>query len=124
LSNELNKHEISAIRVKYVRLMQRFIHSVTSYLSKSDELSKERYEKKIENARKYLDRCKKVEFHGSSNADLEKFVTKILNSVGSEESIDDIKNDILAHANQLEKNQNSKNYKKDKHKSSKFKDWE
>ena len=124
MSKELNKHETSALRVKYVRLMQRFIHSVTSYLSKSEAVSTQGYEKKIANARKYLDRCKKVEFYGSSNADLEKFVEKILNTVGSDKKIEDIKEDILAYANQLEKNQNAKSYKKDKHRNSKFKEWE
>ena len=123
MSKELNKHEISALRVKYVRLMQRFIHATTSYLSKSEKLSKEGYAKKIKNAHKYLDRCQKVEFYGSSNADLQKFVDKIISSLDSDKKIEEIKDDILAYSNQLEKSHNAKTYKKDKHKNDKFKEW-
>ena len=119
-----SKREESALRVKYVRLMQRFINSITVFLAKSEALSKERYIKKVDNARKYLDRCEKVELYGSSNSELERFVSKILKSVESDLDIEEIKADILAYANQLEKSQNSKSYKKDKHKKSKFKEWE
>ena len=52
------------------------------------------------------------------------WVEKILGYRDSDEDIQQIKQDILYTTNQIEKSMNQRQYKKDKHSSSKFKDWE
>ena len=49
---------------------------------------------------------------------------KIVDYRESEEEIETLKENILYTANQIEKSMNRRRYKKDKHASDKFKEWE
>ncbi|WP_297440864.1 hypothetical protein [Sulfurimonas sp.] len=111
-------------RLRYIRALQRFQKSILSYLSKSEELSKEKYDKKIENALKLLNRVEVSQLYKGDLQELEKFVKKMIAYKDSDEEIENIKEDITYTTNQLEKNKNSRRYKKDKHSQSKFSDWE
>ncbi len=111
-------------RLRYIRALQRFQKSIISYLSNSEEVTKEKYDKKIDNALKLLKRVEPSQLYKGELQDLETHVKKMIDLKESTLSGGEIKADLLYSANQLEKSKNSKKYKKDKHSQSKFKDWE
>lgn len=111
-------------RLRYIRALHRFQKSILSYLSNSEEVTKEKYDKKIDNALKLLKRVEPSQLYKGELQDLENYVKKMIDFKESELSGDEIKADLLYSANQLEKSKNSKKYKKDKHSRSKFEDWE
>jgi hypothetical protein len=110
-------------RLRYIRALERFQKSIISYLSKSEDISKEKYTKKIDNALKLLNRVEVSQLYKGELQELEKFVKKMISYKDSDKSMENIKEELLYGANQLEKSKNLKRYKKDKHTQSKFKDW-
>lgn len=118
------KRDENTKRLRYIRVLERFTHSITNYLFKVEEPTKEVFDKKVDNNRRYLDRTEKVALYKGELNDLEKLVEKILLYRNSDEDIQQIKQDVLYTSNQIEKSMNQRQYKKDKHTSSKFKDWE
>jgi len=119
-----DKRVENAQRLRYVRLLERFLNSIISYLSKSEHLSKEAYIKRIENNAKYIDRTEPVPLYKSELTDLETLVRRMRTVAASEMSIEEIADEILHAANKLEQSNNSRRYKKDKHKNDQYKDWE
>jgi uncharacterized membrane protein len=113
-----------AARLRYIRVLERFTGSMVKYLFKAETVSKEQYDKKIDNNRKYLDRVEKVALYKGEYSELEALVVKMLNYRDGTEPIEVIKEDVLYTANQIEKTMNRRRYKKDKHVTDKFKDWE
>ncbi len=111
-------------RLRYIRALERFHKSIISYLSTTQDLTKESYDKKIDNALKLLNRVEEVTIYKGDLKDLEELTKKMISYKDSEDSIDDIKDDILYRSNQLDKSKNARRYKKDKHQKSKFKDWD
>jgi hypothetical protein len=111
-------------RLRYVRALERFHKSILSYLNNSDELSKERYDKKIENALRVYQRVEEISLYKGELQDLQKLVKKMIAYKESNEDIDNIKEELLYTTNQLDKNKNARRYKKDKHSKSKYEDWE
>ena len=111
-------------RLRYVRALERFHKSIVSYLNNSDELSKERYDKKIENALRVYQRVEEIALYKGELQDLQKLVKKMIAYKESNEDIDNIKEELLYVTNQLDKNKNARRYKKDKHSKSKYEDWE
>ena len=114
----------NANRLRYVRALQRFQKSIVSYLSNSDTLDNEKYNKKIDNALKLLNRIEAVQLYKGELQDLEQLVKKMIDYKNSDEDIDNIKEELLYRVNQLEKSKNAKRYKKDKHSHSKYEEWE
>ena len=112
-----------AARLRYIRVLERFTSSITKYLFKVEEPTREQFDKKVDNNRKYLDRIEKASLYKGDYNDLENLVKKILTYRESDETIEAVKEDILYTANQIEKSMNRRRYKKDKHTSDKFKDW-
>ncbi len=119
-----DKRVENAQRLRYIRLLERFFNSVISYLTKSEEPTKENYIKRIENNSKYMDRTEPVALYKSELNDLEDLVKKMKSLALSDMSIEEISEDILRSANKLEQNNNNRRYKKDKHKNDQYKDWE
>ena len=119
-----SKREDNTKRLRYIRVLERFTSSIVSYLTKVDTSTKEVYNKKVDNNKRYLDRIEKIALYKGEFNELEKLVDKILLYRDSDKEIDEIKKDILYSANQIEKSVNQRQYKKDKHNSSKFQDWE
>jgi len=119
-----DKRVENAQRLRYIRLLERFFNSVISYLTKSEEPTKEQYIKRIVNNSKYLDRTDPVPLYKSELTDLENLVKKMRTLAQSELSIEEISNEILHAANKLEQSNKNRRYKKDKHKNEQFKDWE
>jgi len=119
-----SKREDNTKRLRYIRVLERFTSSIVNYLTKVDESTKVVYDKKVDNNKRYLDRIEKIALYKGEFNDLEKLVDKILLYRNGDKEIDEIKKDILYSANQIEKSVNQRQYKKDKHSASKFKDWE
>jgi len=111
-------------RLRYIRGLERFHKSIISFLSNSEEITKERYEKKIEAAQKVLNRVEEIALYKGELQDMQKLVKKMIAYKDSDEEIENIKSDILYSANQLEKSKNARRYKKDKHTSSQYDEWE
>jgi len=111
-------------RLRYIRVLERFMKSITSYLAKSEEISREVFDKKVDNNRKYLERIEPVALYKGEFGDLEKLVKKILLFREGDDEIETIREELLYAANQLEKSINNRRYKKDKHTADKFKEWE
>jgi len=111
-------------RLRYIRTLERFSKSITNYLFKADEITKEIFDKKVDNNLKYLSRTEKVHLYKGEYNDLEKLVERIVSYRQSEEVIETIKEELLYAANQIEKSVNQRQYKKDKHTQDKFKEWE
>ena len=114
----------SSNRLRYVRALERFHKSIISYLLNTPELSKKGFNKKIENALKLLNRIDEIDLYKGELKDLQTLVKKIATFKDSDKEIEDIKEEIIYSSNQLDKNKNAKRYKKDKHTSSQFDDWE
>jgi hypothetical protein len=114
----------NAQRLRYIRILERFSGSIVNYLFKSDTVSKEVYDKKIDNNRRYLDRTEAVPLYKGEYSDLEALVTKMLDYRDGDAEIETIKEDLLYRANQIEKSMNRRRYKKDKHASDKFREWD
>lgn len=114
----------NANRLRYIRALERFHKSINSYLANSEELSKEKFIKKVENGLKLLNRVEEVQLYKGELQDLQTLVKKIIAYKESDETIEQIKEDITYASNQLDKSKNSRRYKKDKHSQSKYQDWE
>ena len=114
----------NANRLRYIRALQRFQKSILSYVSNSDTLDNDKYNKKVQNALKLLNRVEEVQVYKGELQDLQQLVKKMISYKDSDEDISTIKEELLYSVNQLEKNKNAKRYKKDKHSKSKYEDWE
>ena len=82
-------------RLRYIRALERFHKSMISYLSNTQELTKESYDKKIDNAQKLLNRVEEIAIYKGEIQDLQKLVKKMINYKDSDDDIQDIKDDIL-----------------------------
>lgn len=114
----------NATRLRYIRALERFHKSIISYLSSTAEISKESFEKKVEGALKLLKRVEEIALYKGELQDLQKLVQKIITLKDSDKDMQEIKEEILYSSNQLEKSKNARRYKKDKHTSDKYQDWE
>ncbi len=119
-----HKREEDSRRLRYIRVLERFTRSIITYLAKSETLCREGFDKKIDTNLRYLNRIDKVVLYKGALSDLEEMANLMLAFRHSDESIEIIKDKLLYIANQLEKNKNSKKYKKDKHSAKKFEEWE
>jgi len=114
----------NANRLRYIRALERFSKSILSYLSNSDTMDNEKFNKKIVHALKLLNRVEEVQLYKGELQDLQQLVKKMIGFQDSDEDIDNIKEELLYSANQLQKSKNAKCYKKDKHTHSKYEEWE
>lgn len=114
----------NAKRLRYIRVLERFSNSIVNYLLKSETISKKTYDKKILNNLRYLERTESVALYKGEYNELEKLIKQMIIFKESEKDIEEIKDKILYQSNQIEKTINNRRYKKDKHASDKYKDWE
>ncbi len=114
----------NAKRLRYIRILERFSQSIITYLFKSETFSKEVYDKKVDSNIRYLERTEAVPLYKSDYSDLEALIHKMIAYRNGEEDIETIRTELLYQANQIEKSMNRRRYKKDKHESDMFKDWE
>ncbi len=114
----------NAMRLRYLRAIERFHKSITSYLTSTADLTKEGYVKKIESALKLLLKVEEIVLYKGDLQELQKLVQKMIAYRESEKEIGEIKEDILYLSNQLEKTKNARRYKKEKHSRSIYEEWE
>jgi len=114
----------NANRLRYIRALERFHKGMVSYLLNTQELTHQGFDKKIDNSLKLLNRTEEIDLYKGELQDLQKLVKKMISYKESEEDIQNIKEELLYSSNQLDKSKNAKRYKKDKHNSSKFDDWD
>ena len=119
----MSKKIESSLRLRYIRILERFLKSVISYLSKQEDVTKDGYDKKIENNLRYYEKTPKVQLYKGEFSDLEEIVKEMIEYRDTDTDIEEIKNDILRKFNKLEQSKNNRKYKKDKHKQEKFKEW-
>ena len=105
-------------------MLERFYRSVVGYLSKQEAASKEGYDKKIANNLRHFERTPKAKLYKGEYSDLEALVCRMIEYRDGETAIETLREDLLYRANQLEKSINRRRYKKEKHASNKFDDWE
>jgi len=113
----------NAQRLRYVRSLERFLKGVLSYLANTPELTQELYDKKIQNSLKLLNRIEEIDLYKGDLKDMQALVKKMISYKGSSDDIQNIKEELLYSANQLEKSKNARRYKKEKHSSSVYDDW-
>lgn len=111
-------------RLRYIRALERFHKSIISYLSSTHELTKESFNKKIDTSLRVYKRVEEIALYKGDLQDLQKLVVKIISYKDSDTEIDEIRDEILYSSNQLDKSKNARKYKKDKHISSKYDEWE
>lgn len=115
--------EENAKRLRYIRILERFSNSIITYLSKSDEVTHEAYNKRITNNLRYYEKTEQIHLYKGDYNDLEALVLKMIAYKDSDEDIETIRASLLRDANKLEQTSNNRRYKKDKHKNSKFDEW-
>ncbi len=111
-------------RLRYIRALERFHKSIVSYLLNSNDLTNDRYNKKIENSLKVLQRVEEIALYKGELQDLQLLVKKMISLKESDRDIEDIRDELLYSSNQLDKSKNAKKYKKDKHVNSKYDEWD
>jgi hypothetical protein len=114
----------NASRLRYIRALERFHKSIVSYLTNTENLTQEHFNKKVDKALKLLNRIEEIQIYKGELQDLQKLVKKIISYKESKKDIYSIKEELLYDSNQLDKNKNAKRYKKDKHINTKFDDWD
>ena len=114
----------NATRLRYIRALERFHKSMISYLLNTSELTHKGFNKKLLNALKLLNRIDEMPLYKGELQELQKLVKKIITYKDSLQEIQEIKDEIIYASNQLDKSKNAKRYKKDKHNSTQFDDWE
>jgi len=114
----------NAMRLRYVRAIERFHKSITSYLVSTADLTKEGYTKKIESGLKLLLKVEEIALYKGDLQELQKLVQKMIAYRESDKEMGEIEEDILYLSNQLEKTKNARRYKKEKHSRSIYEEWE
>lgn len=102
-------------RLRYIRLLGRFINGILSFLAKSDDPTKEQYDQKVDMNFRFLEKNEAVKLYKDEYMELEALGQKILDYRAGDEVIAKIKEELFYAQNQLEKRVNARRYKKSKH---------
>lgn len=102
-------------RLRYIRLLGRFISGILSFLAKSENPTKEQYDQKVDMNFRFLEKNEAVKLYKDEYTELEALGQKILDFRASDTDIEEIKESLLYAQNQLEKRINARRYKKSKH---------
>ena len=105
----------NAKRLRYIRLLGRFISGILSFLAKSDNPTKEQYDQKVDMNFRFLEKNEAVKLYKDEYLVLQALGQKILDFRASDEEIGTIKEELFYAQNQLEKRVNASRYKKSKH---------
>lgn len=102
-------------RLRYIRLLGRFINGILSFLAKSENPTKEQYDQKVDANFRFLEKNEAVKLYKDEYTALEALGQKILDYRASDTDIETIKEELFYAQNQLEKSINARRYKKAKH---------
>lgn len=107
--------EENSKRLRYIRLLGRFISGIIAWLSKVENPSKEQYDQKVDMNFRFLEKNEAVKLYKDEYTELEALGQKILDFRASDTDIETIKDELFYAQNQLEKKINARRYKKSKH---------
>lgn len=113
-----------AARLRYIRVLERFSNSITTYLFRSEETTKAAFDKKVQNNVRYLERTEKVPLYKGEYSALEALVQRMIDYRNGDAPIEAISEDLLYRANQIEKSLNRRRYNRSKHRKSSSNDYE
>jgi len=114
-----------AQRLKYVRVLERFVRSVIGYLVKEEDVDFQGFQARVSKQYEFLKKVEPVYLYKEEFQLVERFVQTLLNL--ADHGCDDfekLREDLLHQSNIIHKNKNQKRYKKDKHSKKKFKEWD
>ena len=109
-------------RIKYIRVLEKFFTRTISLL-KLDNFDKDLFKQTTKKNYDEMLKTKEIEIYSDYYAGIKEFINKTIYFL--EEHSDSFKEEravLLKDANLLQKERNSTNYKKDKHKNEKFND--
>lgn len=107
--------EENSKRLRYIRLLGRFISGIIMWLSKAENPTKEQYVQKVDMNFRFLEKNEAVKLYKDEYTELEALGQKILDYRASDADIETIKEELFYAQNQLEKKINARRYKKSKH---------
>lgn len=119
------KQKDEAQRLKYVRVLERFVRSVIGYLVKEEDVNFEGFQARVAKQYEFVKKVDPVHLYKEEFQLVERFVQQLVNTADHEcEDFDKLREALLHQSNLIHKNKNQKRYKKDKHSKNKFKDWD
>ena len=103
----MKKREQDALRLRYIRALERFCNSTYSHLTKSKELTHKSYSDHVQKALKQLQKVPKAPLYKEFPKALEALAKQIEASL-QKEDVEAIKQEILYASNRLQKSQAAK----------------
>ena len=109
-------------RIKYIRVLEKFFTRTISLL-KLDNFDKDLFKQRTKKNYEDLVKTKEIELYSEYYEGIKVFINKTMFYLEEHtKSFEEERANLLKAANLLQKEKNSSNYKKDKHKNQKFND--
>lgn len=116
---ELNEKQL---RIRYIRVLEKFFTRTISLL-KLDNFDKELFKQRTKKNYEEMIKTKEIELYSEYYEGLKIFINKTMSYLQEHtSSFEEERANLLKEANLIQKEKNSSNYKKDKHKNQKFTD--
>ena len=109
-------------RIKYIRVLEKFFTRTISLL-KLDNFDKDLFKQRTKKNYEELVKTKEIELYSDYYESIKVFINKTMFYLEEhKKSFEEERATLLKDANLIQKEKNSTNYKKDKHKNQKFND--
>ena len=109
-------------RIKYIRVLEKFFTRTISLL-KLDNFDKDLFKQRTRKNYEDLIKTKEIELYSDYYEGIKVFINKTISYLEEHtKSFEEERATLLKDANLIQKEKNSSNYKKDKHKNQKFTD--
>lgn len=116
---ELNEKQL---RIRYIRVLEKFFTRTISLL-KLDNFDKDLFKQRTKKNYDEMIKTKEIELYSDYYESLKVFINKTMFYLQEHsKSFEEERANLLKEANLIQKEKNSSNYKKDKHKNEKFND--
>ncbi|PUE63673.1 hypothetical protein [Arcobacter caeni] len=116
---ELNEKQL---RIRYIRVLEKFFTRTISLL-KLDNFDKDLFKQRTKKNYEEMIKTKEIELYSDYYESLKVFINKTMFYLQEHsKSFEEERANLLKEANLIQKEKNSSNYKKDKHKNEKFND--
>ena len=116
---ELNEKQL---RIRYIRVLEKFFTRTISLL-KLDNFDKDLFKQRTKKNYEELVKTKEIELYSDYYESIKVFINKTMFYLEEHtKSFEEERATLLKDANLIQKEKNSTNYKKDKHKNQKFND--
>lgn len=116
---ELNEKQL---RIRYIRVLEKFFTRTISLL-KLDNFDKDLFKQRTKKNYEEMIKTKEIELYSDYYESLKVFINRTMFYLQEHsKSFEEERANLLKEANLIQKEKNSSNYKKDKHKNEKFND--